>query len=975
MASRSSEPQALDAGGAAPSGFFVSYAREDQAFVRRLYEALVGRGREVWVDWEAVPALADWRAEVTAAIEAADVFVFVISPDSAQSEVCLLEISIAAAAHKRFAPLVLHEVEAEELPAPVSAPNWLFFRDWDDFDDGVGRLVVAADTDFAWLRLHTRLQVRARDWDDAERDDSLLARGRDLEAAQHWLAESALRTERDVSPLQVAFLEAAREREAAEAERTRELYARALARQLAAQSELVRGADVESVRTSVLLAAESVERWPTVEGDRALRRGLALLSRRPLRRIEHRARHVALGRDGLALATAEGRSVSIWDVPSGRLLARRRCDAEVTSLTVSADGAWILAVDAEDRARLWRADGRGRGRGFDCGAPVVVATVALEGECVAIATAEAIIVWTPGRRPSALRVPVDGDVTALAIAAGGAGLVATVNVGWNGSLRTWSLPAGEPIDPIALGGIVNAAAFSTEGDVVVALAVPTGPGMGPLRGYEDVKLLHLLESWRQERLIRHELRHDTPVRRLALGPGDEHVATVAEPATVHVWSAQTGRPHGRITSATPVRTFAVSPDGDRLATAHDDGTVRLTDVATASTVLAVEADARAVALGADGHLVVTGDDATVVWSAETGAEIARAQVGFPITLAFGPDRLMVSGGDSSLVLLSTNDGGVTSLPHEGPVLGAAFVPGGRRVVTVSGAGIGSEGHRGDDDLRVWDVAERTVVSRIARAELGVFALSPDGRRLADATAAEVEVRDVATGDITHRLTAGAEVTELKFAPDGERLAVVAGDALVRVWDLADAEPEAGPERRLDNAWIAAVDPAGRYLAVQGSGYFSAWLLDLELDRKIVADVEQSTYHAELDPAGRFAALTTDLGPVEVRALPSAEVVVRVPHDAFGVAFSPDGTHFATAGADGSLRVWEMAGGDEVARMDHAGKLFSPTFDGDGRLLAASCADGSVWVWTWRPADLAAEARARAGRGLTAEERAAYLPDG
>ena len=103
--------------------------------------------------------------------------------------------------------------------------------------------------------------------------------------------------------------------------------------------------------------------------------------------------------------------------------------------------------------------------------------------------------------------------------------------------------------------------------------------------------------------------------------------------------------------------------------------------------------------------------------------------------------------------------------------------------------------------------------------------------------------------------------------------------------------------------------------------------------------------------------------------------MRVPHTAFGAAFSPDGAHVATAGADGALRVWELPGGAEVARMDHPDSLFSPTFDGDGRLLAASCGDGSVWVWTWRPADLAAEARARAGRGLTAEERAAYLPDG
>src|SRR4051794_41247079 len=97
---------------AAPSSFFVSYAREDQPFVKRLYAALLERDREVWVDWAAVPALADWRPEVTAAIEAADVFVFVISDDSAASEVCLMEVEVAAAARKRFAPLVREDVEA-----------------------------------------------------------------------------------------------------------------------------------------------------------------------------------------------------------------------------------------------------------------------------------------------------------------------------------------------------------------------------------------------------------------------------------------------------------------------------------------------------------------------------------------------------------------------------------------------------------------------------------------------------------------------------------------------------------------------------------------------------------------------------------------------------------------------------------------------------------------------------------------------
>lgn len=950
---------ASEPGGSAPSSFFVSYAREDQAFVRRLHDALKERGREVWVDWEGAPTFVKWRPEVTTAIESADVFVFVISEDSAISKSCLMEVEVAAAAHKRFAPLVLFKLEPEELPADVADPTWLYFTAGYDFDEGVAQLVEAADTDFPWLRLHTRLQVRAREWEEAGRDDSLLARGRDLEAALHWLAESALRTERDVSPLQVAFLEAARRLAAAEAERARELYARTLARQLAAQSELVRGSDVESVRTSVLLAAESVERWPNVEGDRALRRGLALLSRRPLQRLRHPAENVALARDGRLAITAEGRSVSIWDVASGRRIARRRCDADVTSVAVGADGERVLAVDAEHRAHVWPAGG-GRGRGFDCGAPPVA--VALAGDFLAVAVADTVHLWPLLGGAAALHLPVDGEVTALAVGAGGAALAATVNVGWNGSLRVWSLPAGEPVDPIALDGIVNAAAFAADGGALAALAVPTGPFMGPLRGYEDVKLFDLGHAWQHGDLALETLRHDTPVHRLALGPGDEHVATVAEPNTVHVWSVRGGRPRGRMAASTQITAFAVAAGGERLATAHDDGTVRVTDVATAAPVLAVEADARAVALDPEGRLVATGHEETVVWSTETGAEVARILAGFPTTtLAFGPGgRLLVTGSESGTAVLGP-DGVVAALPYDGPVFASAWQ--GDRVVTVSTISIGGE-TRGDHDLRVWE--EGRVASRIARPEQGVLAL--DGRLLADAAGAEVVVRDVATGAATHRLAAVADVTGLAFSPGGERLAVVAGNR-VRVWDLATSAP--GPERDVGDAWIGDVDPAGRYLAVHGGGLSSAWLLDVDDGRTIsTAD----TSHVDLDAGGRFAALIGDLGPVEVRALPSAETVVVLPHQAFGAAFSPDGMHVATAGVDGSLRVWELPGGAEVARMEHRGRLFSPLFSDDGGLLAASCGDGWVWVWTWRPADLAAEARARAGRGLTPEEHAAYLPD-
>lgn len=898
------------------TSFFVSYAREDQQFVRRLYDELHARGRDVWVDWHAVPALADWRSEVTAAIEAADVFVFVITPESVASEVCRLEVDVAAAAHKRFAPLVLAEVEAAQLPAAVRDPNWIFVRpEIDELETAIVNLIAAADTDFAWLRAHTRLQVRAREWEDAGRDESLLARGRDLEAAAHWLAQSTQRSEREVSPLQVAFLEAARLRESAEAERTRELLARTLARQLAAQAELVRATSIESVRTSVLLAAESVEAWPNVEGDRALRRGLALLARRPLRRIDHPRALVALAGDGSFVAIASQRVVEVIEPAGGAVLLRRRAGAAVRRLEAGA--AAVVAADAEHRVHLWPVDGR-RGRTHACQAEPEL--IAMSHRNLAV-VAGGVIEVCSGR--TNLTLDPRGEVTALAFAADDAALVATVNDGWRGSLRIWWLPSGEAIDPIDLQGVVMAAVFSADGGALAVHAVPTGPWMGPDREYEDVRLLDLWTAWRHGRLEHTELRHDRGVRRLRLAPGDRFLAALAEPSTVHVWSLDGGRPRGRVTSPTRIVAFAVAADGDRVATAHVDGTVRVTATATNAPVLAVEARRpSAVALDGQGRLVVSTTDETVVWGIEAGAEVAKVQVGFPSGATFGPaNRLLVKGSDSTCILAP--DGTVRPIHADGLTFTADIGPAG--ITTIANISHGTRGTIGDHDLRLWDFDGR-LIRRDPRTDSTMVAL--DGRRIAEAVGGDmVRIRDVASGDVTRVVDAGADVIGLALA--GERLAVVTGGNLGRVWDLATGQP--GPVRTLPEAWVAAVDPYGRYL-VSGGGR----LVDLAHPDRII-----QAHRVELDPQGRFVALLGD-DRAQILALPSQEPLADLPHQALGAAFSPDGAHAATSGYD-------------------------------GRYLAACCGDGWAWLWTWRPADVAAEARQRADRGLTPEERATYLP--
>src|SRR5205085_12346312 len=117
-----------------------------------------------------------------------DAFAFVISPDAVKSSFCIEELEHAASLKKRIIPLALRPVPDDEIPEEVRFRNWIPADDDGDIAATVERLVKALDTDLEWERQHSRLTVRALEWERSGRDRSFLLRGADLAAAEGWLA-------------------------------------------------------------------------------------------------------------------------------------------------------------------------------------------------------------------------------------------------------------------------------------------------------------------------------------------------------------------------------------------------------------------------------------------------------------------------------------------------------------------------------------------------------------------------------------------------------------------------------------------------------------------------------------------------------------------------------------------------------------------------------------------------------------------
>ena len=135
---------------------FISYSRRDKEFVERLTQGLASRGKDVWVDWEDIPASAEWLREVQDEIDASDAFLPVLTPESVSSHVCAQELAHALEQRKRILPIVHRDVDPQDVPPEAVAINWIYLREQDSFEDGLATLLEALDTDLEYVRAHTR---------------------------------------------------------------------------------------------------------------------------------------------------------------------------------------------------------------------------------------------------------------------------------------------------------------------------------------------------------------------------------------------------------------------------------------------------------------------------------------------------------------------------------------------------------------------------------------------------------------------------------------------------------------------------------------------------------------------------------------------------------------------------------------------------------------------------------------------------
>ncbi len=409
--------------------------------------------------------------------------------------------------------------------------------------------------------------------------------------------------------------------------------------------------------------------------------------------------------------------------------------------------------------------------------------------------------------------------------------------------------------------------------------------------------------------------------------------------------------------------------GDRIAVGWSSGKVSVHESATGDKLREFTAHTdgiTAFAASPTTDLVATGagysDKAIKLWNAASGESVGEltGHQSWVSGLAFSPDgaTLASASADQTIRLWDVKKKSALAVlrGHEDEVYCLAFSEDGQRLI--SGAKDGS--------VRLWNASpgQRAPALRVLREPCGYFVISPDSRRVVT-LAADYVVWDLNTGEKLETLSAlRGYQAGYDFTQDGRQLLAGGHNGKVRIWDFdrnvlsefdAGGSEDVVAVRRLGSTEFLATVHGTRTETAHGTKTertFSTtkikiWNFAKRQFKEETGWSRSDALTSAVSPDGKTATghqdgSVTIWGSMRTNFPAHRRMVV-------GVAFTPDGRTLATAGEEGTAKLWDVATLRQIGTLrGHLRSVHALDVSPDGRRLAtAGGADESVKLWDIR----------------------------
>lgn len=729
----------------------------------------------------------------------------------------------------------------------------------------------------------------------------------------------------------------------------------AQARELAAQSELIRTQNPNLLPLSLLLAIESVERSPSFGGDQALRKSLGLTLRQVAKKQlpsefdptiislafspdnmhfaggtqsgnifvwntvtwneEWRSmfdrdgtvpavRHLEFSPDNLLLLAATDDGVSIYDTSTGNHVSHIHPDTQFFYAQFSPDGRSVASASFE-KTSIW--DARTGNTLLDLGQGYENILFAPNGRLVAATGRDSIDIWDLdlAQKTTSKQIFERNDENDLRA-------VASVDYSPDGTL-------------IAAG----------IGDTTGAFTIPRIPQIGRILIWEVVTGVDVAT-----------MNHDDAIRTLAFSGDGARLLSSSYDGTTRTWDVKTGQELVRFVHSDTVNE-AIWTNSDRAAySASDDSTARL-------------------------------------WDSMSGQELARMVTeskGAVIVVAASPNSALFATGDDKgeIRIWGADERWMPHPYHEGTISSLVYSPDGKYMVTGSW----------DNTVRISDPATGNEIRRLEQPARVIDAVpSPNSKYIAVSTRRGAKVWDIANGQEVASVLPNQLIGAIAFSPDAKWLAVGSGSPSRDGWFIKIGPPfDIQPEQVTllsTETWIVskyfqhdwaissiAFSPDSRYL-ISGSDDNTARVWDIPLGTEVARLSHDAHVNiVRFSPDGKRAASVESFYPIFGNPPGKPQVIIWDPLTGkehwravvdeqwiSSLVFSPDNKYLAVANSvvetscesnqtcQNSIVLFNAASGAIEGKMTHENVITTLFFSGDSRFLYSASLDHTFRIWS------------------------------
>ena len=272
-----------------------------------------------------------------------------------------------------------------------------------------------------------------------------------------------------------------------------------------------------------------------------------------------------------------------------------------------------------------------------------------------------------------------------------------------------------------------------------------------------------------------------------------------------------------------------------------------------------------------------------------------------------------------------------------------------------------------EGILLWDVAKKRVQGNLSKDEwVGSFTVLPNGRVLASCIGEESKVWDAKQPDNPIAEFAAPEgpsqwARHAVFAPTGDRIAAGSRKGTLYVWNFEQPEHPTQLTGHTEHTWALAFSPDGKRL-VSGAADYTARIWDVELGEEIATlpmDERRVPMGFAFSPCGNLivGGMNNEIRFWCAKQLTTIRTITKPENNrrTYALAFSPCGNYLAsgTWWQEGmekmAIRIWDVATAENIHTFwGHTTDVQSLAFSPDGTHLASSGFDGTILVWNLKP---------------------------